>query len=169
MEVEMLSKENIDRLNMKALYKHEPEVRYRGTLYSDNLYHCCNWYFKIHKWSDGRYFMYDTYWSDDSALHIEITDENIDEFEFVFDFNDVEKHSGTNIYDYDECDRYHVALNSGGMYYGGSYFVKKSANKNREKVLNRLMDEVKSAEHKLEYAKSKYNRALSGECDLKYV
>ena len=35
--------------------------------------------------------MYDTYWSDDSALHIEITDENIDEFEFVFDFNDVEK------------------------------------------------------------------------------
>ena len=32
-------------------------------------------------------------------------------------------HSGENIYEYDESDWWHVAIDSGGMYCGGKYFV----------------------------------------------
>lgn len=147
----------------------EPNKKYRGSLFWGDMYHCCNWNFKIHRWDDGRYFMYDTYWCDDSALHIELTDENINEFEFVFDFNDVQKVSPRNISDYEECDIFHVAIDSGGMYCGGSWFIKKNASKNRERILRRLEEEIKSKEHDLDYAKKNYEMVLNGEIDLEYV
>ena len=164
-----LSQENIDKLCMTGLYTMEPNKKYRGSLFWDDMYHCCNWYFKIHKWSDGRYFMRDTYWSDDSALLIELTDENINEFEFVFDFNEVKSVSDRNIYDYDECDRFHVALDSGGMYCGGKWFIRKNATKNREIVLERLQEDIKGKQNALDYAKRNYEMVLNGERNLEYV
>lgn len=118
----MLSESNRIKLCMSGIYTHEPETKYRGSLYSDNLYHCCNWTFTVQQWNDGRIFMTDTYWSDGSSLKIELTDDNIDEFTLLFDCNDVTSHSGHNIYDYDESNWWHVAIDSGGMYCGGKYF-----------------------------------------------
>lgn len=147
----------------------EPNKKYRGSLFWDNMYHCCNWTFKIHKWDDGRCFMYDTYWSDDSALHIELTDENISEFTFVFDFNDVKQVSPRNISDYEEYDIFHVAIDSGGMYCGGKWFLRKNAKKNREVVLERLQQEIKSKQSDLEHAKTRYEMVLNGEINLEYA
>lgn len=165
----MLSQENINKLCMTGLYICEPNKEWRSSLYWDDMYHCCNWTFRVHKYGDGRYFMYDTYWSDNAALHIELTDKNINEFQLLFDFNDVNSHSGKNIYDYDQNDWFHVAIDSGGLYCGGKYFVKNTAIPNKDKVLKRLEDEIKGKENDIEYIKRKYELVLKDETDLRYV
>ena len=163
----MLSKANADKIVKTGLYKHEPDKRYRSSLYWDNLYHCFNWTFKVsHRESDDSWYMVDTYFGD---KYIELTDENFDEFEFLFDFNEVDKHTGKNIWEYDENDYWHVAIDSGGMYCGGKYFIKKGATKNKEKVLERIEGEIRSLERQLENKKSDYTRVQNDEVNLEYV
>lgn len=163
----MLSKENKNKIVLTGLYRCEPNKKYRSQLYWDRMYHCFNWTFKVHhRESDDTWYMVDTYFND---KYIELTDENFDEFEFLFDFNEVEKHSGKNIYDYDENDWWHVATDSGGMYCGGKFYLKRNALPKKEKILNRLKEEIDCAEINLEYMKNKYQRVMNGEIDLKYV
>lgn len=163
----MLSQENVNKLVMTGLYKHEPDKRYRDSLYWDNMYHCFNWTFKIsHNEKTDKWYMVDTYFNDKS---IELTDDNFDEFEFLFDFNEVEKHSGEYIYEYDESDWWHVAIDSGGMYCGGKYFVKKGAIKSKEKVLKRIANEINRLERELERKREDYKRVENNEVNLNYV
>lgn len=163
----MLSEENVKKLVISGLYKHEPDKRYRGSLYWDDMYHCFNWTFRVrHNENTDNWYMVDTYFDEKS---IELTDENFDEFEFVFDFNEVQKHSGKNIYEYDENDWWHVAIDSGGTSCGGKYFVRKGATKIKDKVLNRIKEEISSLERNLEYQKNLYQRVLNDECNLDYV
>jgi hypothetical protein len=163
----MLSKENKNKLVHTGLYRCEPNKKYRSQLYWNDMYHCFNWTFIVHHCeSDDTWYMVDTYFND---KYIELTDENFDEFEFLFDFNEVEKHSGKNIYDYDENDWWHVATDSGGMYCGGKFYLKRNALPKKEKILNRLKEEIDYAERNLEYMKNKYQRVMNGEIDLKYV
>ena len=163
----MLSKENKNKIVLTGLYRCEPNKKYRSQLYWDDMYHCFNWTFKVHHCErDDTLYMVDTYFND---KYIELTDENFDEFEFLFDFNEVEKHSGKNIYDYDKNDWWHVATDSGGMYCGGKFYLKRNALPKKEKILNRLKEEIDYAERNLEYMKNKYQRVMNGEIDLKYV
>ena len=163
----MLSKENKNKIVLTGLYRCKPNKKYRSQWYWDNMYHCFNWTFKVHhRESDDTWHMVDTYFND---KYIELTDENFDEFEFLFDFNEVEKHSGKNIYDYDENDWWHVATDSGGMSCGGKFYLKRNALPKKEKILNRLKEEIDYAERNLEYMKDKYQRVMNGEIDLKYV
>lgn len=163
----MLSKENVEKIVKSGLYKHKPDRKYRSSLYWDNLYHCFNWTFKVsHRESDDTWYMVDTYFGD---KYIELTDENFDEFEFLFDFNEVDKHSGKNIWEYDEDDYWHVAVDSGGMYCGGKYFVKKGAIKSKEKVLERIEGEIRSLERQIESKKADYARVQNDEVNLNYV
>lgn len=163
----MLSKENAEKLVKSGLYRHEPDKRYRSSLYWDNLYHCFNWTFKVsHRESDDTWYMVDTYFGD---KYIELTDENFDEFEFLFDFNEVDKHSGKNIWEYDDDDYWHVAIDSGGMYCGGKYFVKKGATKSKEKVLERIEGEIRSLERQIESKKINYARVQNDEVNLEWV
>lgn len=162
-----LSQKNIDKLILTGLYKAKPNVKYRGRLYEDNLYHCFNWTFKLKYYeSKDTYYMVDTYFNDKS---IELTNDNIGEFTLIFDFNDVKPHSGNNIYDYDESDYYHVAIDSGGMYCGGKYFIKNDAIKNKQKVLDRLKSEIDNAKWKLELLEKDYVGVKNETVDLKYV
>lgn len=163
----MLSKANVEKLVKTGLYKHEPDKRYRSSLYWDDMYHCFNWTFKVsHRESDDAWFMVDTYFND---KYIELTDENFDEFEFLFDFNEVDKHSGKNIWEYDENDYWHVAVDSGGMYCGGKYFLRKGAQKSKEKVLERIQNEIEELELQLKYKKADYDRVKNDEVKLEYV
>ena len=123
----MLIDRNKERLCITGLYKHKPDSKYRDSSYKDNLFHGCNWMFKPVVIKDKSIWMIDTYWSDGSGVQIQLTDENFDEFEFLFDFQNVENHSGNNIGDYKEEDYWHVALNSGGWYCGGQYVIRKGA------------------------------------------
>lgn len=163
----MLSQENINKLVMTGLYQHEPDKRYRGCLYWDNMYHCFNWTFRVkhHKNSD-KWYMVDTYFNDKS---IELTDENFNEFKFIFDFNEVKEHSGEHICEYDERDWWHVAIDSGGMYCGGKYFVRKGAVKIKERVLKRVQEEIEYFERQIEHKKREYARIVNDEVNLDWV
>ena len=163
----MLSQENVNKLVMTGLYKHEPDKRYIGSLYWNDMYHCFNWTFKVsHNEKTDEWHMVDTYFND---KYIELTDDNFDEFDFLFDFNEVERHSGENIYEYDESDWWHVAIDSGGMYCGGKYFVKKGAIKSKEKVLKRIANEINRLERELERKREDYKRVENNEMNLNYV
>lgn len=157
-------------LCMTGLYKCQPNRKYRGQLYWDNMFHCCNWTFTINEYSNGKIYMRDTYWSSGSdGVVIELTDDNFKEFELIFDFNDVKSHSGNNIRDYEECDWWHVAVDSGGMSCGGKYFVKKDALKNKENVLRRLEYEIESLERSLQYKKQNYENVKAGVIKLEWA
>lgn len=91
----MLSQENIKKLVMTGLYRHEPDKKYRPQLYWNDLYHCYNWTFTVkHNKDTDQWYMVDTYYHEKS---IELTNENFEEFEFIFDVNEVEPYSGKNI------------------------------------------------------------------------
>ena len=163
----MLSKENVEKIVKTGLYKHKPDKRYRSSLYWDDMYHCFNWTFKVkHNENKDIWYMVDTYFND---KYIELTDENFDEFEFLFDFNEVDRHSGQHIWEYDEDDYWHVAVDSGGMYCGGKYFVKKGATKSKEKVLERIESEIRSLERQIESKKADYQRVQNDEVNINWV
>jgi hypothetical protein len=147
----VLSENNKNAIIKTGLYSHKPDVKYRGTLYADNLYWCMNWTFKPSFYQDGRVFMVDTYFNDKS---IELTDENIGEFTLIFDFNEVQQESSPE--EYNEDDIYHVAIDSGGMYCGGKYFRRKNAKRSKEKLIDICKSKLKSAE----YDVKKYKREL---------
>ena len=161
----MLSQENRDKLILSGLYEAEPNRNIHG--WYDDAYWCFNWTFKVqHNEDKDKYYMVDTYYGD---KYFELTDEYFELFTLIFDFNDVEKHNGNNIWDYDEDDRYHVAIDSGGTYCGGKYFIKKDAIKNKDKVLSRLSDDIRYAKDKLERLQKDYEDVINDRINLEYV
>lgn len=143
----MLSEKNINKINFNGLYSHKPDVKYRGKLYENDLYWCFNWIFKPQTLGDDNFVMIDTYFDDKS---IKLTDENFDEFELIFDFNDIKEISKKDVSDYNDDEIYCVAIGSGGWKYDSKYFIKKDTVKNKDKVIYRLECEIESLEWKLE-------------------
>ncbi len=94
--------------------------------------------------------MVDTYWSTGDNLCVELTDENFGLFRLLFDMNEVSKISPPDFYDYDEEDRWHVALDSGGLKYSKHYFVRKGAEKNKKTQLDRLYRDLESLERQVQ-------------------
>ena len=88
---------------------------------------------------------------------------------FLFDFNEVHEHSGNNIWEYNEDEYWHVAIDSRGWYLGGKYFVKNNAVKNKEKVLQRIKEEIYNLERQLESKKTDYERVQNDEVNLDYI
>ena len=121
----MLSRKNYNKLNEYGLYKRPPTDKDRERYH--DVYWCKNWTFRCNKHKDGTAVMVDTYWGDGDGGGREVTDENIDEFKFIFDFRDVEKIRPGVADEYREEDVYHVSTDSGGMYCGGNYYVKVDA------------------------------------------
>lgn len=164
----MLSQENINKLCMTGMYKHEPVSSWRGTIYKNNLYHCFNWTFKPrHIEKDDTWYMVDTYFGD---KYIELTDDNFDGFEFVFDCNKVDRVSNDfNFEDYDESDYwYKFATDSGGWKFAKS-FIKKDAIKIKDKVIARYENEIAGLKRTLKYKEEQLERIKNNEVDLKYV
>lgn len=160
----MLSKENVEKLVKTGLYRCEPNKKYRAQMYWDNMYHCFNWTFRVVE-HDEKYFMVDTYFND---TWIQLDDQNFDEFELIFDFTEVERYRDTHFYDYDEKDRWSVAIDSSGRNKMVNY-IRKNAQPNKEKVLLRLREEIESAERNLAYKKDVYQRVVDGTIDLRYT
>ena len=90
----------------------------------------------------NKIYMRDTYWSGGSGLSVELTDENFDKFELLFDMNEVHKVNPPDFWDYNEEDRWHIALDSGGYRFSNHYYVRKGAQKNKEVLLERLDREL---------------------------
>ena len=145
----MLSKENINKLCMTGVYECEPVLSWIESWRRDEPYHCINWTFKITADEDcNKYYMRDTYWSS-GGLSVELTDDNFDKFKLLFDMNDVCKVSPPDFYDYNEEDRWHVALDSGGYRCSRYYYVRKDAKKNKEMLLERLQHELESLKNQV--------------------
>lgn len=102
----MLSIENYNKINKNGLYKSKPF----GISLGSDPYWCKNWTFKV-KECKGILYMVDTYFND---RYIEVTDENIVNFKFQFEFDDVNQ---VSVYEYDKYedeDRWIAAIGSGG-------------------------------------------------------
>lgn len=161
----MLSEQNISRLNMNGLYICKPNEKYRGKLFENNLYHCCNWTFDVVKNCDGKYFMRDTYWSSGDSLHIALTDENIHEFELFFDRNKVRsigKHD-LNHYGHFYC----VAIDSGGRSYP-KYFVDFEATKSKTLILEEIDEKIRNLEWELKNLREKKENIENGTYKLEW-
>lgn len=159
-----LSQENINKLCMTGIYHCDPVLPWIESWRRDTPYHCINWNFKVKYYENSdKYYMVDTYWSGYEGLRVELTDENFDKFEFLFDMNDVHKVSPPGFYDYNEEDRWHLALDSGGYRYSDYYLVRKNAKKNKDILLERLNRELRSLEWQIEDKKKEIERVERGE------
>ena len=161
----MLSQENIDKLHMNGVYCCEPVLSWLPSYKRDNPYWCKNWTFRVSKSAKGRYYMRDTYWSTGDDSPIELTDENFDKFEFLFDLNDVRfVNSYSDWIEYPEDSIWCEALDSGGILCP-KYIVKKDATKDRDKVIERITREIDSLRNSLEDKEWILNGILAGELD----
>ena len=122
---------------MTGLYKCAPVLEWLPASRRSDPYYCMNWTFRPAKSSDGKIQMVDTYYGDKS---IEVTEENRDLFELVFDFNDVNLYGRTSPAEngYKEEDYYRVAIGSGSMT-ERKYFLKKGAKPDEELLLANLL------------------------------
>lgn len=160
-----LSEENVKKLHMKGIYTCDPYTSLEWLPYykRDNPYHCCNWTFRVHKYDDGTYAMWDTYWSGADGFHVQLDDEKFDKFTLLFDLDDVKRVNINDFYDYNEEDRWHVALDSAGYQYSKYYFVKKDAKKNKEAQLERLHMELQSLKNQVKWKEQEIEDVLNRE------
>lgn len=154
----MLSQENIDKLCMTGIYECEPVMEWLPLYKRDDPYHCMNWIFKVRQY-ENKFYMYDTYWSTDS-FRVELDDKNFVKFNLLFDMNEVSRISPPDFYDYDEPDRWHVALDSGGYDLSKYYFVRKGAKKNKDIQLERLNNELESLKRRVELKEEEIKRIM---------
>ena len=158
-----LSQKNIDKLCMTGIYKCEPVLSWLPSYKRDQPYWCCNWTFEIQCYEIlNEYYMVDTYWTGCEGLKIKLTDENFDKFELLFDMNEVHKVSPPDFWDYNEEDRWHVALDSGGYQYSKHYYVRKGAKKNKEVLLERLNRELESLKNQVKWKEEEIEK-IKGE------
>jgi len=151
-----LSQKNYDSLDTDILYRKEPDY---NKDWLGGIYHCRNWTFRaIKRNHDGSAFMRDTYWSSGGGMCIEITDNNICEFEVVFNFTDVRQISDYEIDEYEKDDLYRTATNSGGYSCGHLHWVKKDAKKSQLKLIIKCENEIKTHEFQLKGLKRVLNQ-----------
>lgn len=161
----MLSKHNIEKLIFNGLYTCKPDVKYRGKLFENNLYHCCNWTFDVIQNLEGHYFMRDTYWGSGDSLHIPLTDENFDEFSVIFERDKVKSIRKEEVNHYD--DFYCVAIDSGGRSYA-KYFVDINATKSQNLIIDEINDRIRSLEWELKSLKEKKTNIENGTYNLEW-
>lgn len=155
-----LSKENYNKLNENYLYRREP-IRQSESWTASSVYHCKNWTFKVRKLEDGRAFMLDTYYESWDSHNIQVADENIEDFQVVFDFREVKRIKDDEYNEYDEDELYRVATSSAGWNWGRLYWVNKYAQKSKHLLIDKKKDEIDHLKHKLRWAEDELNRLMS--------
>ncbi|MFQ7375329.1 MAG: hypothetical protein ACLROT_10820 [Enterococcus casseliflavus] len=157
----MLSAENRAKIIEYGIYAREIDERTRRGGSSDP-YWCTNWTF-MPRFSEKGITMIDSYYGSyqDSISYI-LDDENINDFTLIFDFNDVREVEQTTYQEYSEDDRFQVACDSGGRRHP-KYFVKKTANPNKERQLYQVDSEIESLEYQLKRLKEKRKSIIESE------
>lgn len=163
----MLSQKNIDKLCMTGIYRCDPKsiLSEASTIYY-NPYHSRNWTFKV-KVCGGEYLMVDTYWSV-SPDAISLSDDNFDKFELLFDMNDVKKYYGSFFEDYAPEDRWIVRLDSGGATKPYK-IVRKEAFPVKERVMERILDDIKCSESHINGMKKLLQQIRNDEIDTRVL
>lgn len=164
-----LSQENINIIlnngGERGVYKCEP---FLDT--SMGKYHCMNWCFTPHIYYKNKeqkevekIHMIDTYFDDwDSRNNRQLTDENFNDYVFVFNKDDVKRSSYDEIEKYDKADYYeHIALDSGGYSCSSCVWLKKTAKPNIDLEIEVAKREVESAKRKLEWRERDLERLIN--------
>lgn len=159
----MLSENNIQKLKMNGLYSCEPNVEYRGKLFENDLYHCCNWTFKIIKSPKGNYYMRDTYWDSGDSVTIKLTDENIDKFKLLFELDKVKRIREDEKNQYEHF--YKVAIDSGGYSYP-KYFVDMDSSKSKKLIIEEINNKIKNFENEIKYLLEKKDDIETGKLKI---
>lgn len=162
-----LSPENTNKLHMNGIYRCEPVLEWLPSYKRNNPYWCKNWTFKVSKYGD-EYYMRDTYWASGDEHPIKLTDKNFDLFEFLFDRDEVTIKLYKDWLEYPEKDRFVCALDSGG-WSNPAYLVKKDAYKDKDKVVERIRNEISSLRYQLSLKERDLQRVLDGTVSLDYV
>lgn len=167
LRIPMLSQENIDKLHMKGIYQCKPVLEWLPKYKRDRPYWCRNWTFKVSKYDD-KYYMTDTYWNTFDNC-IELTDENFDKFEYLFDLNEVQYvNEYSRWLEYPEEDRWIAPLDSGGMTHS-KYVVRRGAKKVKERVIERLQHDIDCLKADLSHKERTLERVINNEIDWNWV
>lgn len=146
----MLSEKNRKKINPNGLYRRKidlTKVKY------DDAYWCTNWTF-VPQVSESEVVMIDSYYqSYQNSIYYLLDDENINDFELIFDFKDV-KQVRPDVYEtYAGSDRFCEACDSGGLSYP-VYFIKKNAMPDKTRQLDYLDQRIDSLERSLKNLKA---------------
>ncbi len=161
----MLSQENIDKLHMNGIYRCDPVLKWLPSYKRDTPYWCKNWTFRVGRSKDGKYYMRDTYWATGDENPIELTDENFDRFEYLFDIDKVRYiNSYEEWLEYPKEDRWCVPLDSMGINFG-KYVVRLGAKKIKERVVERLQREINYLEQDIASKKRILEGIANGDID----
>lgn len=153
----MLSDVNRKKIVSNGLYQRK--IDWSRVIGSDPFW-CTNWTF-VPIFNETRILMMDSYYkSYQDSIVYDLTDDNIDDFELIFNFDEVEEVI-ESIYDnYLENDRYCVACDSGGRRYP-KFFIKKETLPNKQKELDNIDFKIKSLEWKIKNLKEKRELVLN--------
>lgn len=163
----MLSQENINKLHMNGIYRCEPVLEWLPSYKRDNPYWCKNWTFKVREYK-GHYAMYDTYWSTGDEHPVELTDENFDKFEFLFNLDDIRIiNSYEDWLEYPEKYRWRVALDSWGISHA-KYVVRKGTKKIKERVIDRMQHDIDYLKQDLAHKERLLEGIINGDIDYNY-
>ena len=109
--------------------------------------------------------MYDTYWATGDDYPVELTDENFDKFEFLFDLDDIKYDNSYGSWlEYPEEDRWRVPLDSGGTNCS-KYIVRKNAKKIKERVIERMKRDIDYIRQDLAYKEEILEKIINDEVD----
>ena len=142
-----LSTENYNKLKEGCLYKKQPIIDNSfsvGTV--SGTYHCKNWTFTIYK-NDGRAWSSDTYFGE---RYEEVTDDNINDYTFIFSFDNVQKIPDECIDEYDKDDLFCVATDSGGYSCGHLHWIRKGTLKSKHLLLAKKEDEIRKYKNRID-------------------
>lgn len=152
---------------MNGIYRCKPVLDWLPSYKRDTPYWCCNWTFKVKEYN-GNYAMYDTYWSTSDDCQVELTDENFDKFEYLFDLGDIRYvHSYQDWLEYPEEDRWNIPLDSGGISHA-KYIVRRGSKKIKERVIERMQEDINYLEQDLAHKKRILEGIVNGSIDWNY-
>jgi len=160
-----LSNDKINKLCMSGIYKCDPMLEKLPSYMRDNPYWCHNWTFRVAE-DNGDYYMWDTYWGNNFCILL--TDDNFEKFEFLFDSNEVEFYRGSHWDEYPDNQKWRVRLDSGGNT-NPKLLIKHGAKPVKERVVKRLLEEIKSLENQVEDKKRSLTLVNNDKVDLRYV
>ena len=145
------------------VYKCIPNKRHVGASEADWLYRCWTWIFDLveEPGKYPKYFMVDTYGRSPEGyppLKIEVTDQNVDEFEFLFNRNDIVKIHSKERNHYDE---YYTIGESDYGWQSPNYYVDKGTKKNPENIAKIFDNQIENLEEQIKELEDRKEAGLS--------
>lgn len=146
------------------VFKGIPSKRHVWAGEENCMYRYRNWIFDlvIEPGKYPKYFMVDTFGPAPetfSQFKIEVTDQNVDEFEFLFNRNDVVKIHAKERNHYDE---YYTIADLGGDWQYPTYYVDKGAKKNPENIEKIFGNQIEDLEGQIKDLEARKEAVLAG-------